>query len=527
MKRLENKQVFTWAILILAVAFLYSNFIDDGSNIADITGFAVKEKVDVTCTFKGYPVGTNDAYETLSTSLKNGCDIKSGSTTFYCTGTGNQCVKNNLQLERGTWTVTSSVCKSDSIKFEVKRNTKKVTVDFTKCGDMKEKVTCNFISGSSTDKCYYRTELNNWGYCINNGGKCEAIITNKEASEKTPVMWTGCGSYSYTKFDGNNELISLNCNKWKAKCVDKEFRLSLISITGAYLNAERCDNGNWTNYPLSNYTNNLTNISELKNETLYLLNGSQIRDLINKEISKYSTDLKNISNSTFYLVNGSQILQFCSSLNTSKIPTNLTEFNVSIPVVKNSSGAKLIYVEHLEEAVINTGDMFILNNQKNNPNDNTGFTHIVKYSSIDTANAQLKLNDMAGGNKQFTYLSSSNPAYVGTASLVFGGTTYAGWILNKSGNPLVVDLNANGILDNLVSYEGKVNSTAVVSMVENFGKVYPSLKTFTEMNASIIQTISGTTYLNLSTREGKNYFIDIKSSSNETFKYTYKHLYCG
>jgi len=83
--------------------------------------------------------------------------------------------------------------------------------------------------------------------------------------------------------------------------------------------------------------------------------------------------------------------------------------------------------------------------------DNTAFTRVLKYESIDTTNSVLTFTDLATGTKQVSYDSGNN------AQLIVGGITY---IVNVTASPtstaanLSIDLNGDSF---------RYNGTAVIA----------------------------------------------------------------
>jgi len=106
---------------------------------------------------------------------------------------------------------------------------------------------------------------------------------------------------------------------------------------------------------------------------------------------------------------------------------------------------------------IDEGDYFVLTDSGGNSfkaGDETSFTHILTYESIDTTNHQITFNDQATGQRELTYTVVDASGVAGTAdTLIVGGNTYKVWIstgamgAGDSGNgkyPIAVDLNADG-----------------------------------------------------------------------------------
>jgi hypothetical protein len=101
-------------------------------------------------------------------------------------------------------------------------------------------------------------------------------------------------------------------------------------------------------------------------------------------------------------------------------------------------------------------DYFLLSNM-DAAQDDTSFSHVVRYASIDTSNKILTFDDLAVGTRQFTYAeqNSTNAGageVLGKSSLVFGGNSYTTYVKNDSGAaahyPLAIDQNGNGTFSN-------------------------------------------------------------------------------
>lgn len=117
---------------------------------------------------------------------------------------------------------------------------------------------------------------------------------------------------------------------------------------------------------------------------------------------------------------------------------------------------------------VDEGDYFILTDQGGvgfAAGDETSFTHVLTYESIDTSNRKLTLQDDATGQRQLSYLTTSleNNCLLGKATtLIVGGNTYTVYIgdgetgTGTSGGagaassgkyPLAVDQNSDGRVD--------------------------------------------------------------------------------
>jgi len=120
-----------------------------------------------------------------------------------------------------------------------------------------------------------------------------------------------------------------------------------------------------------------------------------------------------------------------------------TEFgNVSTPgtvdVVPFTSAASLTPAAFY----ITDNDFFVLNNCNIGANDDTCFSHVMRYDNFDGTNRQLTFTDLGTGTRQVTYDSASF-----MADLVIGGITYAVGVNGTTGN-VTVDLNGDGDLIN-------------------------------------------------------------------------------
>ncbi len=95
---------------------------------------------------------------------------------------------------------------------------------------------------------------------------------------------------------------------------------------------------------------------------------------------------------------------------------------------------------------ISDDDFFVLSNCDIASNDNTCFSHVLRYDSIDSTNRQLTFTDLGTGTREVTFDSSTF-----IANLVVGGVTYLVGIQNTgvggvalSPFNLTIDLNSDG-----------------------------------------------------------------------------------
>ncbi len=96
---------------------------------------------------------------------------------------------------------------------------------------------------------------------------------------------------------------------------------------------------------------------------------------------------------------------------------------------------------------IEDDDFFVVSNCDLATNDNTCFSHALRYDSIDTTNRQLTFTDLGTGTREVTYDGTTF-----LAELVIGGVTYLVGVNNAGGvvaspTNLLVDMNGNGVHD--------------------------------------------------------------------------------
>jgi hypothetical protein len=97
------------------------------------------------------------------------------------------------------------------------------------------------------------------------------------------------------------------------------------------------------------------------------------------------------------------------------------------------------------EFPIGDDDFFVLSDCLVTANDNTCFSHVLRFDSIDTANRQLTFTDLGTGTREITYTNAAP----GVGTLVVGGVTYTVNV-NTAGNnnTIAVDLNSDGTIGN-------------------------------------------------------------------------------
>jgi len=94
-------------------------------------------------------------------------------------------------------------------------------------------------------------------------------------------------------------------------------------------------------------------------------------------------------------------------------------------------------------------DYFVLSDVDSDM-DKTAISHVVRYDRWESSDLTLKFEDMATSvPKEVTYTATSNSnGTIGTADLVFGGSTYKVYLGNATSGtpPLCIDLNGNGTM---------------------------------------------------------------------------------
>jgi len=108
---------------------------------------------------------------------------------------------------------------------------------------------------------------------------------------------------------------------------------------------------------------------------------------------------------------------------------------------------------------ISDDDFFVLSNCDFATNDNTCFTHVLRYDSIDSTNNQLTFTDLGTGTRETTFDTTTF-----LSELVVGGITYEVGVQNTAGavvTPfnLTIDLNGDGDIVNgtkaLIAIQGE------------------------------------------------------------------------
>ncbi len=140
----------------------------------------------------------------------------------------------------------------------------------------------------------------------------------------------------------------------------------------------------------------------------------------------------------------------------------------SIPFLTNRGGS-LGLGDQTDTLVIKEDTQIALNNYFVITNTNTpsGVTYVIRYTQVDTVSNTVKFYDVAQ-NKEIgvSYVNGSGTT-LGTGTLAVGTLSVGFNITTSSGNPLLVDLNADGSIGsstvNIVTAGGAVLVTTVPS----------------------------------------------------------------
>jgi hypothetical protein len=133
-----------------------------------------------------------------------------------------------------------------------------------------------------------------------------------------------------------------------------------------------------------------------------------------------------------------------------------------------------------DSAYITDDDFFLLSNCNiTGASDNTCFSHILRYDSIDSTNNQLTFTDLGTGTREVTYDSTTF-----IAELVVGGITYRAGVENAAGvetTPfaLLIDLTGDGNIINCdeaiigIQGEGLIDGGEQYDVVNDPGGLLP------------------------------------------------------
>ncbi len=100
------------------------------------------------------------------------------------------------------------------------------------------------------------------------------------------------------------------------------------------------------------------------------------------------------------------------------------------------------------QAYISDDDFFVLSNCNYSTSDDTCFSHVIRYDSVDSTNRQITFTDLGTGTRETTY---DGTTFI--AELVVGGITYRAGVentgvLETAPFDLLIDLNGDGDIVN-------------------------------------------------------------------------------
>lgn len=136
-----------------------------------------------------------------------------------------------------------------------------------------------------------------------------------------------------------------------------------------------------------------------------------------------------------------------------------TEFNATVGSVNPFTSAVGVSGDGF---YVQDDDFFLLSNCDYAAADNTCFSHILRYDSVDSTNRQLTFTDLGTGTREVTFDGTTF-----LAELVVGGITYRVGVLNDGANPvapfgLLIDLNGDG---------GIINCTEAIIGIQGEGLI--------------------------------------------------------
>src|SRR3989338_7247764 len=135
--------------------------------------------------------------------------------------------------------------------------------------------------------------------------------------------------------------------------------------------------------------------------------------------------------------------------------TNKEGIDYNVPVADNSNDDSngfqmgdedddLIHCEghNATDFLIDENDFFVLTDD----NDETGYTHIMSFESVDTANREVTFTDEGIGNREVTY-EAAVATEVGSGSLIVGGNSFGFRVGPGTAANLSFDLDNDGNIE--------------------------------------------------------------------------------
>ncbi|MBI4140966.1 hypothetical protein HY485_03970, partial [Candidatus Woesearchaeota archaeon] len=120
-----------------------------------------------------------------------------------------------------------------------------------------------------------------------------------------------------------------------------------------------------------------------------------------------------------------------------------------------------IEAANTQHSLVTKRDFFVLSNCDVGSTDNTCFSHVLRYDSIDTTNNKLTFTDLGTGTRDVTFDNSTR-----LAQLVVGGVVYNMYVDGVGPYNLSIDLNGDGDVAGDQAYIG-IQGDGLLSLGSN------------------------------------------------------------
>ncbi len=151
--------------------------------------------------------------------------------------------------------------------------------------------------------------------------------------------------------------------------------------------------------------------------------------------------------------------------------------------------------------IISDDDFFVLSDCLVAANDNTCFTHVLRFDSIDAANRGLTFTDLGTGTREVTYTAA------GAANLVVGGLTYAVNVNTATNTSISVDLNADGTRDNTSKVFIGIQGEGIIDLAVN--------GTFNGSQYGLFHQLANVTPFNITRIDGDVFVMNLSTMTKE------------
>jgi len=141
---------------------------------------------------------------------------------------------------------------------------------------------------------------------------------------------------------------------------------------------------------------------------------------------------------------------------------------------------------------ITDDDFFVVSNCDFATNDNTCFSHVLRYDSADTTNRQLTFTDLGTGTREVTFDSTTF-----LAELVVGGITYRVGVNGTTGN-ITVDLNGDGALLNCTQALIGIQGEGLIDLGEQLSVNFTTFSLPANMNLGCANSLAPVSSFNVS-----------------------------